>query len=116
MVLEYCFGSQYQKGECMTRLTLTEMDNLSIRLPKWILEKEPQECIRLDWEGTDFEQTFDLMIEISKIAIELNHHPDWCNSFRKLSIRLTTHDVGGLSTLDIQMAERINQLLVQISP
>jgi len=97
----------------MTRLTLTEMNSLTTRLPKWILEKEPQECIRLDWEGTDFEQTFDLMIEISKIAIELNHHPDWCNSFRKLSIRLTTHDVGGLSTLDIQMAERINQILVQ---
>lgn len=97
----------------MTRLTLTEMDTLSIRLPSWILEKGPQECIRLDWEGKDFEQTFDLMIEISKVARELNHHPDWCNSYRRLTIRLTTHDVGGLSTLDIQMAERINQLLVQ---
>ena len=97
----------------MTRLTSADIETLSDRLPQWTLEKEPQECIRLDWKGTDFDQTFALMIEISKIATELNHHPDWCNSYRNLTIRLTTHDVGGLSTLDIQMAERINQLLVR---
>ena len=98
----------------MTRLNDTDLDSLAIRLPQWVLEKEPFECIRLDWQGRDFQQTFDLMTKIANIAEELNHHPDWCNSYRRLTIRLTTHDVGGLSTLDIQMAERINELLVHI--
>ena len=51
------------------------------------------------------------MTDIAELAEELNHHPEWCNVYSRLTIRLTTHDVGGLSELDFTMAERIDQLI-----
>ena len=92
----------------MQRLTQEEIHNGLARCPNWKLDGA---VIALEWKGTDFRQTFDLMTQIAEVAEEINHHPDWCNSFRRLSIRLTTHDVGGLSQLDFIMAERIDVLI-----
>ena len=100
----------------MLKLTSEEIQVAIQRCPNWNLGSDfgnptSMESICLDWTGVDFEQTFLLMTQIAAVAEEFNHHPDWCNSFRKLSIRLTTHDVGGLSELDFTMAERIDELI-----
>ena len=51
------------------------------------------------------------MNRVALAAEKADHHPDWSNSWNKVSISLTSHDVGGLSERDVRLATRINELL-----
>jgi 4a-hydroxytetrahydrobiopterin dehydratase len=50
------------------------------------------------------------MTQVALVAERLNHHPDWSNSWNRVSIRLTTHDAGGLTGLDVALAQAIDRL------
>ena len=52
----------------------------------------------------DFKQAFSFMTSIAMKAEQINHHPEWENVYNKVKITLTTHDVGGVSKLDYEMA------------
>ncbi len=59
----------------------------------------------------DFKSAFYFMTAVAGIAEELNHHPDWSNSYNRVTIRLTTHDAGNTITeKDIILANRINEV------
>lgn len=58
-----------------------------------------------------FSQAFSFMSKVAKKAEKLDHHPDWCNSYNKVSIQLTTHDKGGLTEQDIDLAKFIDSQL-----
>jgi len=51
------------------------------------------------------------MTRIALIAEAMNHHPEWFNVYNRVTIDLTTHDVGGISTLDFAFAEKVEKLL-----
>ena len=53
---------------------------------------------------SDFKQAFSFMTSIAMKAEEINHHPEWENVYNKVNITLTTHDLGGMSKLDYDMA------------
>ncbi len=95
------------------RLNPEEISSAKKRVPTWTVETTPRDALYLDWKGRNFRETFALMTEIAKLAEEFNHHPEWFNVYSRLTIRLTTHDVGGLSELDFAMAERIDLLIQQ---
>ncbi len=59
----------------------------------------------------DFRGAFAFMSRVAGIAEELNHHPDWSNSYNRVDIELTSHDEGGLTERDIELAEAINRVL-----
>lgn len=63
-----------------------------------------------DFEFVDFRAAFAFMARVSEQAEDLNHHPDWSNSYNKVQILLTTHSEGGLTELDIELAHRINRI------
>ncbi|HEY1096319.1 MAG TPA: 4a-hydroxytetrahydrobiopterin dehydratase [Alphaproteobacteria bacterium] len=73
----------------------------------WIVQGKQIERI---FEFKDFAQAFAFMTRVAILAEELNHHPDWSNSYNKVTIILTSHDQGCLTDLDCTMAERINQI------
>ena len=56
----------------------------------------------------DFAAAMGFMMEISVHADKINHHPEWSNVYNRVTITLTTHDAGGLTELDLQLAEKIN--------
>ena len=75
-----------------------------------------------DWEYYDdaihtsfeFDNFKHCINEMQRIAFEceaLNHHPEWTNVYNVLDIKLTTHDVGGVTILDIELAEIIDKLI-----
>lgn len=59
---------------------------------------------------SDFREAMTAMIRISYIAEEMNHHPEWSNVYNRLIIRLTTHDTGGISEKDHELAVKIDAL------
>lgn len=55
----------------------------------------------------DFTEAFSFMTAVALVAERMNHHPEWSNVYNKVVINLATHDVGGISDLDFQLAETI---------
>ena len=65
-----------------------------------------------DFEFADFSEAFAFMARVALLAEKRNHHPDWSNSWNKVSISLTTHDAGSVVTDgDREMAAAIDELL-----
>jgi 4a-hydroxytetrahydrobiopterin dehydratase len=59
---------------------------------------------------SDFREAMAAMLRISYIAEEMNHHPEWFNVYNKLHIKLTTHDAGGITEKDHELASKIDAL------
>jgi 4a-hydroxytetrahydrobiopterin dehydratase len=62
------------------------------------------------FEFKDFVQAFSFMTAAALIAEAKNHHPDWRNVYRTVEVRLSTHDAGGITELDFDLAQRMNVL------
>ncbi len=60
---------------------------------------------------SDFSEAFGFMTRVALIAETLVHHPEWFNVYNRVTIDLTTHDVGGISDSDFEFADRVDQLL-----
>lgn len=67
---------------------------------------------KLHWEHqfSDFNEAWGFMNRVALIAESMNHHPEWFNVYHTVKIDLSTHDVGGLSDLDFDLAAKINQV------
>lgn len=64
----------------------------------------------------DFGEAFGFMVQVALAADRLNHHPEWCNSYNRVTIDLTTHEAGGITARDIELARRIEQILARPTP
>ncbi len=92
----------------MERLTDNEIDyNLTV-LKGWSLDDNR---IIKNVVFKNFKEAIAAMVKIGEVAEELNHHPDWYNSYNKLNIKLSTHDAGGITMKDFELAERIEEIL-----
>ena len=62
---------------------------------------------------TDFVAAFDFMSKVAPLAEAAGHHPEWSNVYNRVDINLTTHDAGGITQQDFDLAEQINRVLAQ---
>ena len=76
-----------------------------VTLPGWTLQKGK---LHREFKCRDFAQAFACMTKVAQAAEEMNHHPDWSNSWNRVSIDLVTHSAGGLTRLDFELARRID--------
>jgi 4a-hydroxytetrahydrobiopterin dehydratase len=58
----------------------------------------------------NFVEAFGFMTRAALWAEKLDHHPEWSNVYRKVEVTLTTHDAGGLSALDVKLAQKMDEL------
>lgn len=79
-------------------------------LPQWTYDVEAQ-GIRRNLRFTDFAEAFGFMTRVAIIAEKADHHPEWFNVYNRVEILLTTHDAGGLSQRDIDMATAIDAMV-----
>ncbi|MEM6761530.1 MAG: 4a-hydroxytetrahydrobiopterin dehydratase [Pseudomonadota bacterium] len=56
----------------------------------------------------DFTEAFAFMTQVALAAEKMDHHPEWSNVYNTVSVRLTTHDAGGLTSKDVALAEFID--------
>ena len=64
-----------------------------------------------DFAFRDFKDAFAFMTRVAAEAERLNHHPEWCNVYRHVAVSLFTHDTGGITRLDCELAKRMDELL-----
>lgn len=64
--------------------------------------------IRKTYQFGDFMEAFAFMCRVAFLAEKADHHPEWSNIYNRVDIMLTTHDVGGLSQRDIELARLID--------
>ena len=88
-------------------LNQMQIDEMMSSLPHWQID-DKRRTISTVLKFADFKQAFAFMTEIAIYAESIDHHPDWSNSYHRLSISLTTHDVKGLTILDEQLANAIS--------
>jgi 4a-hydroxytetrahydrobiopterin dehydratase len=58
----------------------------------------------------DFNEAFGFMTRAALIAEKLDHHPEWFNVYKTVEVTLSTHDAGGVTELDIKLAQAMDQL------
>jgi 4a-hydroxytetrahydrobiopterin dehydratase len=66
--------------------------------------------LRRKYRFADFVQAWSFMTGAAIQAQALNHHPDWSNAYSRVEILLTTHDAGGVTALDLELARRMEAL------
>lgn len=79
-------------------------------IPDWDYDEARDAVIRR-FTFDDFNQAFGFMAQVALLAEKAGHHPEWWNVYNRVDILLTTHDAGGLSHRDIDMAEAIDALI-----
>mgnify|MGYP005848925027 CR=1 FL=1 len=76
---------------------------------EWRLSEDGQ-SINRTFEFDDFKNAFAFMTAVALQAEDHSHHPDWHNVYNKVDITFSTHDAGGLTELDFEMAEFVDQV------
>jgi len=78
------------------------------RLPLWAAREGK---LRREFVFADFSAAFGFMARVALLAEKADHHPDWSNSWNKVVIELSSHDAGGLTQRDLDLAAAIDRLL-----
>lgn len=79
------------------------------RLHGWS-EVEGRDAISKKFVFKDFNEAFGFMARVALVAEKLDHHPEWFNVYKNVTVTLSTHDAGGLTERDIALAEAMDKL------
>ncbi len=90
------------------KLSITDRNAAIKKLKGWQLVKG-RNAISKTFEFKNFNQAFSWMTAMALYAEKLDHHPEWFNVYNKVIITLSTHDVGGVSNLDIKLAKQMDK-------
>jgi 4a-hydroxytetrahydrobiopterin dehydratase len=83
------------------KLSQSEIDDRLKKLPDWKLENGK---LHRELKFKDFVSAFSFMTAVAIQAEKMNHHPEWFNVYSTVKIDLSTHDVGGISERDFELA------------
>lgn len=87
----------------MTKLTIDELKQALKRLPDWTLARD-REAIQRRFTFVDFDAAFAFMTRAALLAAKMDHHPEWTNVYNRVDVTLATHDAGGVTGKDIDLA------------
>ncbi|MAE93798.1 MAG: 4a-hydroxytetrahydrobiopterin dehydratase [Deltaproteobacteria bacterium] len=84
-----------------------ELDEALGSLAGWGIEKGK---LHKEFEFADFSEAFGFMVRAALAAEQRNHHPEWFNVWNRVVVDLTTHDSGGITASDTELAAEMNRL------
>ncbi len=90
------------------KLTAEESKARLENLPDWDLDDGK---LHRKFQFPDFVTAFGFMTRAALIAEKMNHHPEWCNVYNRVEVHLSTHDVGGISGWDFELAAAMDGLV-----
>ncbi len=96
----------------MNKLSLGEISKSRAQLTGWEIKDNK---LQKEFTFKDFTTAIKFMNSLVPVAERLNHHPDWSNSYNKVTIHLTSHDAGGLTENDFTFAHEADKAEKQLS-
>ena len=98
------------KGLVMTqKLTADARKAALAKLAGWS-DVAGRDAIAKTFTFKDFNQAFGFMTRAALVAEKNDHHPEWFNVYKTVEVTLSTHDAGGVTERDVQLAEAMNKL------
>lgn len=94
----------------MKLLTDTQINQALQKLEGW---EFVDNAIETTLEFTNFKEAFTVMTRIAFEAEAMQHHPEWTNVYNQITIKLSTHDAGGVTEKDIDLALIIEQIIAE---
>ncbi len=91
----------------ITKLTDAEIRGQLEGLSGWTVENEK---LHKEFQFDSFVDAFGFMARVALMAESMNHHPEWFNVYNRVTVDLATHDAGGISALDFELAKRVDAL------
>ncbi|MCV0392861.1 MAG: 4a-hydroxytetrahydrobiopterin dehydratase [Nitrosopumilus sp.] len=91
----------------MMRLSENDIIEELKNLPGWSVINEK---LHKEFQFESFNQAFGFMTRAAMEIEKMNHHPEWYNVYNRLTIELTTHDAGGITKNDVNLAKILNSL------
>ncbi len=82
---------------------------LAARLPGWTIAAG-RDAIQRTFKFKDFSQAFGFMTRAALVAEKMDHHPEWTNVWNRVDVTLSTHSAGGLTELDVKLAEAMDRI------
>ncbi len=92
----------------MKKLSKTEVTNKLKKLSGWKLVKG-RNAISKTFKFKNFTEAFGWMTSMALYAEKKDHHPEWFNVYSTVEVTLSTHDAGGVTNLDLDMAREMNR-------
>ena len=89
------------------RLTVSEIEEALRGLEGWTLENGK---LNRDFKFANFVEAFGFMTSAAIEAEKMNHHPEWFNVYSKVKVQLVTHSADGITSLDVDLAKKMNAL------
>jgi 4a-hydroxytetrahydrobiopterin dehydratase len=85
------------------RLDDTAIDTALAELDGWTRDGD---AIVAEYRFADFAEAFAFLARMAVVSERMNHHPEWTNVWNRVSVRMSTHDAGGITDLDVEWARR----------
>jgi 4a-hydroxytetrahydrobiopterin dehydratase len=82
---------------------------LAARLPGWTMATG-RDAIQRTFKFKDFSEAFGFMARAALVAEKMDHHPEWTNVWNRVDVTLSTHSAGGLTELDVKLAEAMDKI------
>ena len=92
----------------MMRLSETEITKELKKLEGWAIKDNK---LHKEFQFDSFNQAFGFMTRAAMEIEKMNHHPEWFNVYNRITVDLTTHDAGGITNNDINLARILNSLV-----
>ncbi|MEM9331536.1 MAG: 4a-hydroxytetrahydrobiopterin dehydratase [Pseudomonadota bacterium] len=91
------------------QLTVEELQGALKELAGWS-KVEDREAIAKTFVFSNFNEAFGFMTRAALVAEKMDHHPEWFNVYKTVDVTLATHDAGGITVLDIELAKAMDQI------
>jgi 4a-hydroxytetrahydrobiopterin dehydratase len=79
------------------------------KLPGWS-DVSGRDAIARKFTFRDFNEAFGFMTRAALVAEKMDHHPEWFNVYKTVEVTLSTHDAGGVTELDVRLAEAMDRI------
>ena len=92
----------------MIKLSESSIEEKLKNLPGWSVKNDK---LYKEFQFNNFNQAFGFMTRAAMEIEKMNHHPEWFNVYNRITVELTTHDAGGITKNDVNLARILNSLV-----
>ncbi|MGK7885830.1 MAG: 4a-hydroxytetrahydrobiopterin dehydratase [Crocosphaera sp.] len=102
--------AKVDQGMLMSKVNLLSADELQTALNElegWTIQEGK---LHRKFQFSSFVEAFGFMSSVALVSESMGHHPEWFNVYNRVTIDLTTHDAGGITLKDVELAKKANEL------